>query len=91
MKPKTKAEVTVLSSKGQIVLPKLLRKKLSLTSGTKFLVFSDNENILLKPVQEPDLEEFEKLTAEAQNWAKQVGLNQADISDAIKAVRNKKK
>ena len=46
--------MTSLSSKGQIVLPAELRKKLSLTEGKKFFIFSEGTNIMLKPIQEPD-------------------------------------
>lgn len=91
MKSLKKAEITSLSSKGQVVLPKSLRDKLSLAPGSKFLVFSDGENILLKPVQEPTLQEFEKLAANAQHWAKIVELSSDDISEAIKTVRKKEK
>ncbi len=84
---KTRTEVTALSSKGQIVLPKKLRDTMSLVEGCKFLILTDGENILLKPVQEPNIEEFDKLINEANSWAKKVGMKESDISDAIKKTR----
>ena len=40
-------DVTALSSKGQVVLPKVIRDSLELLPGLRLMVFSDGENILL--------------------------------------------
>ena len=37
------SDVTALSSKGQIVLPKAIRDSLNINSGTKLMVFSDEK------------------------------------------------
>ncbi|NLK46948.1 MAG: AbrB/MazE/SpoVT family DNA-binding domain-containing protein [Treponema sp.] len=86
---KRKTEVTALSSKGQIVLPKTLRDAMSLETGCKFIILTDGENILLKPVQEPNIKEFDKLIKESHAWAKKVGMKESDISAAIKTVRSR--
>ena len=83
--------MTSLSSKGQVVLPADLRKKLSLNEGKKFFIFSEGKNIMLKPIQEPDEEDFFKLLDAERNWAKKVGLKKSDISAAIKSARAKSK
>ena len=85
------AEVTSVSSKGQVVLPKSVRDALTLNPGSKLIVISDGTNILLKPIDIPDLSEFESLMEESKNWAKKVGMKKSDISDAIIAVRKGKK
>ena len=41
------ATIAAMSSRGQIVLPIAIRRKLGLGEGTQFLVVTDNENILL--------------------------------------------
>ena len=41
---------TTLSSKGQIVLPKLARNKLQLTTGTKFICEVQGDTLVLKPL-----------------------------------------
>ena len=41
---------TVMSSKGQIVIPKAIRQSLGLEPGQSFLLESTGEGILLKPV-----------------------------------------
>ncbi len=40
------ATIAAMSSRGQIVLPIAIRKKLGLGEGSQFLVVTDNENIL---------------------------------------------
>ena len=83
--------ITAMSTKGQIVLPKKIRTALNLGAGTQFVVFSDNDNILLKPIREPKLAEFESVLRKFQDWAKEVGVTAADIDVAVKAVRKNKR
>lgn len=83
--------ITAMSTKGQIVLPKKIRTALNLNAGTQFVVFSDKDNILLKPIKEPKLVEFEAVLSKFQNWAKDVGVTEADIDEAIKEVRKNKR
>ena len=83
--------ITAMSTKGQIVLPKKIRTALNLNAGTQFVIFSDKDNILLKPIKEPNLAEFEAVLASFQKWAKEVGVTKADIDDAVKAVRKNKR
>ena len=79
--------ITSLSSKGQIVLPADLRKKLSLSQGRQFFIFSEGKNIMLKPIDEPDGQEFFNLLQKENDWAKEVGLTGADIADSVRRVR----
>lgn len=83
--------VTSLSSKGQIVLPKEIRKSLSFKEGTRFFIFSEGENIMLKPIKEPDEKEFWDMMEKERLWAEKVGMSEEDISDAIKTVRKNHK
>lgn len=83
--------LTSLSSKGQIVLPVELRKKLSLAEGAKFFIMSEGMNIMLKPIKEPDETEFFELLEKERKWAEQVGLTEADIAEAVKTVRTSHK
>lgn len=79
--------ITSLSSKGQFVLPAELRKKLSLAEGSKFFIMCEGENIMLKPIKEPDKNEFFQMLEKENEWAEKVGLKESDISEAIKNVR----
>ena len=79
--------LTAMSSRGQIVLPKKIRTKLNLSEGTPFIVLSDGDNILLKPVKIPSLSEFSGVMRKAREWASAAGMTEDDVTDAIKAVR----
>ena len=85
------AEITSVSSKGQVVLPKAIRDEMDLDTGSKLVIFTDGKNILLKPITMPDLSEFESLMKESKKWAEKVGMKQSDIDDAIKTVRKRKR
>ena len=85
------SEVTAVSTKGQVVLPKSIRDELGLNTGTKLMVFTDGENILLRPILQPDITEFTGLLDAAQQWASDVGMTETDITEAIKAVRDRKR
>ncbi|MBR4254414.1 MAG: AbrB/MazE/SpoVT family DNA-binding domain-containing protein [Lentisphaeria bacterium] len=83
--------ITAMSTKGQIVLPKKIRTALNLGAGTQFVVFSDNDNILLKPIKEPKLAEFEAVLSNYQKWAKEVGVTESDIDEAVRAARKNRR
>ena len=52
---------------------------------------ADGDDILLKPIVAPDINEFDSLMKESQKWAKNVGMTEEDINDAIKKVRKRRK
>jgi antitoxin PrlF len=62
-------EIARLSSKGQFVIPGKVRKLLGLRTGTKLSLFTDGENILMRPISAPDLSAFRKLASEAKKTA----------------------
>ena len=83
-------DVTTVSSKGQVVLPKAIRDSLQIDAGTKLMVFSDGNSILLKPIPQPDLAEFKAMMNAASAWADEVGMTQDDIDHAIRTVRTRR-
>ena len=85
------AVIAAMSSRGQIVLPISIRRKLNLGEGSQFLVVTDDENILLKPVKEPSLDEFYSLIEQAQKTAAQLGLTEEEIHAEVKAMRAEKR
>lgn len=81
---------TKLSSKGQVVIPEEIRKKLNLKAGAQFIVVGDKDVVILKSISPPTLDEFDNLITSARQSAKQAGLKKIDIKDAIAKVRAKK-
>ncbi|MGH7042880.1 MAG: AbrB/MazE/SpoVT family DNA-binding domain-containing protein [Acetobacteraceae bacterium] len=49
--PSDDALTTVLSTKGQVILPKAVRDRLHWSAGTRLAVESTAEGVLLKPVR----------------------------------------
>ena len=85
------SDITAVSSKGQVVLPKAIRDKLKIVPGIKLMVFSDGNSILLKPIPEPDISEFRELMDAASSWASDVGMTEEDITSAIQSVRSRRR
>ena len=81
---------TKLSSKGQVVIPESIRKKLQLKTGAQFVVVAEGDVVILKNITAPSLQDFDDLIAKARKTAKQVGLKKKDIRVAIAKVRGEK-
>lgn len=81
-------ELASVSTKGQVVIPGSIRKKLGISSGSKLMVLTDGENVLMKPIVPPRLEAFRELAEESRKAAKSAGLTPDDVSAAIAEVRN---
>jgi len=81
---------TRMSSKGQVVIPESIRKRLDLKEGAQFLVVGDEDVVILKVVTLPDKSEFDAWIKQARQQAKEAGLTQADITSAVAKARSKK-
>ena len=81
---------TKMSSKGQVVIPEEIRARLNLRAGSQFVVFGQDDVVILKAISPPSLEDFDSLIAEARRQAKEAGLKPSDISGAVRRVRMRK-
>lgn len=81
---------TKMSSKGQVVIPEVIRKTLGLENGCQFLVLGEKDAVILKAISAPSKKEFGSLIAKARKEAKKAGLESKDISNAIAKVRGRK-
>ena len=78
-------DVIKVSSKGQIVIPREIRKKLGMKGGEKLIVLTRDGDILLRKAQEMSMDDIvqkigktvreesidvDKLVAEAVEWAR---------------------
>jgi len=80
-------ETTKMSSKGQIVIPEEIRKKLGLKTGDKFIVMGDKDVVILKTLSTPSINEFDKLIKEARKQARRTGIRKSDVLNAVKEAR----
>lgn len=81
---------TKMSSKGQVVIPDEVRKRLNLKAGAQFVVVGENDVVILKAITPPSMDEFDGLIADARRKAKTAGLKKSDIESAIEEVRSGK-
>jgi AbrB family looped-hinge helix DNA binding protein len=81
---------TKMSSKGQIVIPEEIRKRLKLKTGAQFVVVGDNDVVILKSISAPSMEEFDSLISVARRQAKTAGLKPVHAKEAIARVRGRK-
>ncbi|MBC7962209.1 MAG: AbrB/MazE/SpoVT family DNA-binding domain-containing protein [Steroidobacteraceae bacterium] len=79
-----------MSSKGQIVIPEDIRKRLKLKTGSQFVVLGEDDVVILKAISPPSLDEFDAIIAKAREQGKSAGLKPSDIKAAITKVRKQK-
>lgn len=80
-------EITSLSTKGQIVIPRSIRNQLNLDTGDKLIVVCDGTNILLKPVLLPNMSEFKTLVEETDKITSELETTPDMLSAFIKENR----
>lgn len=80
---------TKMSSKGQVVIPEDIRKRLGLESGSQFVVIGEDDTVILKMISAPDMDQFDELIARARTHARRTGLKRSDITSAIDKVRSR--
>jgi AbrB family looped-hinge helix DNA binding protein len=81
---------TKMSSKGQVVIPEDIRRRLNLKAGSQFMVLGEDDVVILKAIVPPAMQEFDALIAQARKQAKEAGLRQSDITAAIATARGRK-
>jgi len=81
---------TKMSSKGQVVIPEAIRKKLGLKTGDQFVVTGNKDVVILKSISPPSLDEFDDLITEARRQARKAGMKRSDITKALSKIRDKK-
>ena len=80
-------EITSMSTKGQVVIPASMRKKLNIHGGSKLIVVQDGENILMKPIEKPRDDEFDRIMKLADEIMSESDLTEADLAEAIRESR----
>ncbi len=83
--------VLSVSSKGQIVLPMEMRKKMDIRAGAKLAAYAMGDMIMLKMINIPTENDFKKSLDKAAIWAKEAGYEESDVETIVKSYRNSKK
>lgn len=79
-----------MSSKGQVVIPEAIRKRLGLDPGVEFVVVASEDTIILKAIAPPSMDEFDELLADARRQARRAGLKRSDIAEVVAATRRQR-
>ena len=85
----SKLSTTKMSSKGQVVIPEEIRKRLKLKEGSQFIVIGEKDVVILKSIYPPSIKEFDDIITQARMHAKKSRMKKSDISAAITKVRGK--
>ena len=85
----TELATTRMSSKGQVVIPEDIRKRMGLEPGSQFIVVAGEDAVILKTISPPSMAEFDDLIQKARRQARKVGMKRSDIKEAITHVRRR--
>jgi AbrB family looped-hinge helix DNA binding protein len=80
-------ELTVVSSRGQVVIPKNIRERLGLKEGVPLAVTEDQNIIMLQKMEFPS---FDKMISESRKLAKNKGIKTSDVDEIIAKARRQK-
>ena len=84
------SKFTQMSSKGQVVIPKEIRKEMQLEEGTPFAVIAKHDTILLKKVEIGKVKSWDEATKPFRTAAKKSKFTKHDLHKLIEDVRRSK-
>jgi AbrB family looped-hinge helix DNA binding protein len=83
-------ELVKMSEKGQLVVPKRIRKKEGFSSSDRFIAIEVKDGVLFKRLDMPKVKiEFESLSKDIQAHLKKQKVKQEDVAEAVKWAREK--
>jgi AbrB family looped-hinge helix DNA binding protein len=87
-----KADITVVSEKGQVVIPQTIRKKLGIGPKTKLLIYGYQDAVIMKKLEVPNVtKELEALYKRIDKKIEKHGeLINEEINEIIQDYRTKK-
>jgi AbrB family looped-hinge helix DNA binding protein len=71
----TRVATTKLSSRGQVVIPEEIRKRLGLEAGDQFVVIGEGDVVVLKSIAAPPIGQFRDVVSKAKRRARAVDSN----------------
>jgi len=81
---------TRMSSKGQVVIPEEIRKRMGLEAGSQFIVVAGEDAVILKTISPPSMSEFDDLIRKARRQARKAGMKRSEVKKTIADVRSRR-
>ena len=78
---------TKLSSRGQVVIPEEIRRRLGLEAGVEISVVGQGYTVILKAVQAPAMRQFDTLIRAARKAAREAGMRRPAVARAVRKAR----
>lgn len=72
-------EMAKAVSEREIVLPRKVGKGLGMKKGTKFILLRKGDSVILKKIEAPTIEDFEKLAKWGAEFAREKGIKEKDV------------
>jgi AbrB family looped-hinge helix DNA binding protein len=87
-----KPDIVVVSSKGQVVIPQAIRKKLGINTESKLLVYRYQDAVIMKKIKVPDrVRELEQLYKKIDAKIPMYGeLSDEEINTIVQKYRGQK-
>ncbi len=85
-----KVATTRMSSRGQVVIPEEIRRRLALEPGTRFVVVGEDDAVIFKTIQAPSMSQFDPLIRSARRQARSAKMKQSDVVKAVARARGRK-
>jgi antitoxin PrlF len=78
-------ELTTVTSKGQITIPSRLRERFGLEQGTKLMIVPTDYGLVLKKLEFPSIEEFQRRVEER---AETTDLSPGEVDQLVHEARD---
>jgi AbrB family looped-hinge helix DNA binding protein len=87
-----KPDIVIVSSKGQVVIPQGIRRKLGINAESRLLVYRYQDAVIMKKIKIPDrVKELEQLYKKIDSKIPMYGeLSDQEINDVIRKYRSQK-
>ena len=79
--------ITSMSSKGQVVIPEVIRKQMKLEAESRFMVTTGKDSVILKAIESTPARDIDGIIIGSDRLARNNGLNEDAIERVISGVR----
>lgn len=78
-----------MSRRGQIRIPQQLRDKMNLGEGARFAIVGVEDTIILKKLEPPKWEEFDRAISSLRAYGEKKGIGERRVGKAVRDLRKR--